>query len=224
MALVGALILGGCGGGGIVKTSQVRTFNGMANTTVDVYSVGENLASGLGFNQRTTYGSVNTVLASEIAAQETGTTSVLASISTGLTQDQNYTVFLTGTKGSSTAPPGFLITLDDVSAPISGNFRLRVVHVSPSIGNLDIYVTNTGVDISTVSPTFSNVSFGAIAGTTTFAAGAKQVRIVAAGTKSPLFFNLNPYNVTAGGVQTLAITDKPGALTTAVNGTLLVDR
>lgn len=223
-AILGLLTLSGCGGGGVTKTSQVRAFNGVADTTVDIFTVGDTLASGLGFNQRTSYRSVNTVFASEIAAQLTGSTSVLASISTSLAQDQNYTVFLKGTNSPTLVAPSFLVTQDDVSAPTSGNFRLRVVALSPTIGSIDVYVTDAGTDITTVSPTFSNVDFEEVAGSTTFPAGSKQVRVVAAGTKSPLFFNLNPYKVFAGGAQTLVITTKPGAAASAVNGIILVDR
>lgn len=59
----------------------------------------------------------------------------------------------------SSSPQSLTLT-DDNSAPTSGNAKLRLIHVSPSLGTADVYIVSPGTDINTVSPTISNFAFG----------------------------------------------------------------
>src|SRR5438045_8606419 len=57
--------------------------------------------------------------------------------------------------------PQSLVLTDDNSAPPSGDAKLRLINVAPSSGPTDVYVVAPGTDINTVSPTITNLAFGA---------------------------------------------------------------
>jgi len=91
-----------------------------------------------------------------------------------------YTVFAAG-KLAEIAP---LAIVEDNSVPAAGQLKLRVVHASPSAGNVDIYLTAPGADLAVATPALSNVAFRADSGVLPVNAGSYQVRITAAGSKT----------------------------------------
>ena len=56
-----------------------------------------------------------------------------------------------------------LVLTDDNSAPASGDFKIRIVNASPNLGPADVYIVTPGTALTTVSPTLSNLGFGATA-------------------------------------------------------------
>jgi hypothetical protein len=76
------------------------------------------------------------------------------------------------------------LVLTDRRRSIATEAQVRIVHTSPSAGNVDIYVTAPGVDIGPVSPTFANVAFKADTGFVSLAGGNYQVRVTPAGLKT----------------------------------------
>jgi len=78
------------------------------------------------------------------------------------------------------------LVLTDDRRSIATEARVRIVHGSPSAGNVDIYVAAPDTDISTISPTFANVPFKANTGYVGLTAATYEVSVTPAGAKSPV--------------------------------------
>ncbi|HEX6048651.1 MAG TPA: DUF4397 domain-containing protein, partial [Gemmatimonadaceae bacterium] len=78
-----------------------------------------------------------------LKVRATGTSMVVIDQTATLDQGAFYTVLATG-RVASIAP---IVLTDDQTNPASGNVRLRLVHASPTAGNVDIYVTAPAADI-----------------------------------------------------------------------------
>ncbi len=104
------------------------------------------------------------------------TATTIATIPLTIANAVDYTVYATGA-----APVTPFITSDTNSAPALGQVRVRVVHMAPSAGNVDVFVTAVGADLSLATPVLANVPVRASA-YLSVAAGTYQVRVVPAGT------------------------------------------
>lgn len=78
------------------------------------------------------------------------------------------------------------LVLTDDRRSIATEARVRIVHGSPSAGNVDIYVAAPGTDINTITPTFANVPFKANTGYVGLTAATYAVSVTPAGVKSPV--------------------------------------
>lgn len=105
-----------------------------------------------------------------------------------------------------------LAVLEDDARPLATAAKVRIVHASPSAGDVDIYVT-ANEDIADASPAFTSVPFSSPALSTTgyveLAEGSYYVTVTGAGTKvaaiGPLLLDLN-----AGQVATAIALDNSG--------------
>lgn len=127
-------------------------------------------------------------------------------IATGL----DYTVYATGGTGA-TAITSF-ITTDTNTAPVLGSVRVRVVHLAPTAGPVDIFVTVVGADLALATPTLANVPVRSAAYLPSVAAGTYQVRVVPAGTAPALraanvALNLASVALAANSARTLIAAD-----------------
>lgn len=102
-----------------------------------------------------------------------------------------------------------LVLVDDLRR-IATEARLRLVHTSPSAGDVDIYVVagGTGGNLDDVDPAFAGVPFLADTGYVPLAPGQYDVVITGAGSKVPA---LGPVTLTldGGGIYTAAAVDQP---------------
>ncbi|NJR72311.1 MAG: DUF4397 domain-containing protein [Gammaproteobacteria bacterium] len=80
-----------------------------------------------------------------------------------------------------------LIFVDDTSAPLTGQTKLRFVHAALNVDLFDIYITPFGADIVTATPRFTSLAFKSASATLQLNAGAYQVRATKAGTKVVIF-------------------------------------
>jgi hypothetical protein len=133
------------------------------------------------------------------------TTSVVIDANAPLVAGNAYTVLATG-RVANIAP---LILEDNLTNPAAGNIKLRLVHGSPTAGNVDIYVTAPTADLATTQPTLSNVAFRAASAYLEVPAGTYRVRITTTGTKT-VAIDVNNVTLTAGQIRTAVAVDAPG--------------
>jgi hypothetical protein len=153
-----------------------------------------------------------------LKVRATGTTTVVIDQTATLDQGSAYTVIATG-RVASIAP---LVLTDDQTNPAAGNVRVRLVHASPTAGNVDIYVTGPTADITTATPTLANVGFRVASNYLEVPAGTYRVRVTPAGTKT-VAIDVNHVALTAGQVRTAVAVDAPGG-GAPLGAILLADR
>lgn len=116
-----------------------------------------------------------------LVLKRTADTSVtLATINFTVTAGQDRTIYATGGTGGGTVTN--FITNDDNAAPAAGQTRVRVVHLSPTAGAVDVFVTSTTQDLATATPTLAGVTVQTASGYLSVAAGTYRIRLVPAGT------------------------------------------
>ena len=103
---------------------------------------------------------------------------------------------------------GVLVTADH-RRRVATEAKLRIIHGSPSAGNVDVYLTATGAGIAAATPVYANVPFEGDTGFVGFTAGTYDVTITPAGSKTPA---IGPVNVTLAnsGVYTAVARDAAG--------------
>lgn len=130
-----------------------------------------------------------TVLYSSILAGDrtvvlkgTADTSVtVASLTFTVGEGQDRTLFAIGGAGA-TPVTAFVTTDDNATPPAAGQTRVRIVHLSPSAGNVDIFVTAVGADLATATPSATNVAYQGVTPYLALPSGTYQIRAVPAGT------------------------------------------
>lgn len=84
--------------------------------------------------------------------------------------------------GVGNSPITAFVTTDTNPAAAATQTRVRVVHLSPTAGSVDVFVTAPGADLAAATPTLTNVAYRGVSGYLTVNAGTYQVRVVPAGT------------------------------------------
>ena len=173
---VAALTIFGCGGlnGGTSET-KLRVVHASPNApNVDVVVGGAVAFSNVPYFSE----GVKTIAAgtTQIRVRATGTTTDVINASPALTTG-NLTTVLAVNNLASIEP---LVVTEPDLGPGFGQARLRLVHASPSTGNVDIYITSPTATLPT-TPTLANVPFKGVSGALTVASGNYRVRITPAG-------------------------------------------
>lgn len=109
------------------------------------------------------------------------TNTVVGTIAVTIAEGQDRTVYAIGGTGGS-AITSYVTTDDNALPTVATQGKLRVVHLSPTAGALDVFVTATGADLATATPTLTNVTNQSASAYITLNAGTYQVRTVPAGT------------------------------------------
>jgi hypothetical protein len=101
------------------------------------------------------------------------------------------------------------LVLTDDRRSIATEARVRIVHASPTAGNVDIYVAAPGTDVNLISPTFANVAFKANTGYVGLNGATYEVSVTPTGLKAPIaiFATLAIAN---GDIFTVIARDAPG--------------
>jgi hypothetical protein len=133
--------------------------------------------------------------------KRTADTSVtVATLNFTVVDGQDYTVYAIG-GASNSAITGF-VTTDDNPVAASNQTRLRVVHLSPTAGNLDIFLTAPNANLAAATPTLANVAYRSASAYLLMTPGTYQFRAVPAGTAPALRatnVSINLASVTLGG-------------------------
>ena len=126
-----------------------------------------------------------------------------------------YSVYATDVLSAITP----LVLVDD-NRPVATEAKVRIVHLAPGAGLVDIYVTAPGADIGVAEPAITGFEFGAETGYLSLAAGSYDVTVTAAGTKTAA---IGPATLALenGGVYTVAARDATGG--GAPFGVILLD-
>jgi hypothetical protein len=86
-----------------------------------------------------------------------------------------------------TGAPRALLLSDAVELPGGGNVKLRLVNATVEQQAIDVYVTNPGQDLETVTPTIANIASGSASEFIERNAGSSEVRVTRSGTKTVLY-------------------------------------
>jgi len=108
------------------------------------------------------------------------TTVTVATFAFTVVEGRDQSLYAVGGTGGS-AITAFVTTDTNPAAPAT-QARVRVVHLSPTAGSVDVFVTAPGADLATATPTLSNVAYRGVSGYLVLNAGTYQVRAVPAGT------------------------------------------
>lgn len=116
-----------------------------------------------------------------LVIKRTADTSVtLATINFTVTASQDRTIYATG--GTGGAAVTNFITNDDNPVPPAGQARVRLVHLSPSAGVVDVFITSTTQDLSTATPTVGSIGPPDRSPYQILPAGTYRIRLVPTGT------------------------------------------
>jgi hypothetical protein len=101
------------------------------------------------------------------------------------------------------------LVLTDDRRRVATQARVRIVHASPSAGNVDLYVLAPGTALESATPAFTNVAFKADTGYVNLAAGTYEVSVTPTASKTAA---IGPVSITLenGGVYTVAARDAAG--------------
>lgn len=115
-----------------------------------------------------------------VARRTADTTATVLSGTVTIVENADFTVYAIG--GAGATPITNFVTRDTNTVPAAGQARVRVVHLSPTAGTVDIFVTAPGADLALATPTLAAVPYQRVSGYLSVAAGTYQIRVVPAGT------------------------------------------
>ena len=209
LSLLAILMASGCGSGSSTKLRVVNASPNQGN--LDVLLDGKSVATMLGYINATDYLST-TSGSRHLQLEQTGTTTIAMDRTIALGSGTDTTFILTNTINNL----GELTLTDEITAPTGG--ELRLVHVAPGLGAVDVYVLSEGIDINNISsPTISNFSFQTVSNYLTLPVGSYHVYFTPLGNKSFAYISAGPISLTAGQVRTvLALNDPSGIGYTSV--------
>ena len=116
-----------------------------------------------------------------LVLKRTADTSVtVASFTFNIVEGQDKSIYAIG--GAAGSAITQFATVDTNPAPAATQARVRLVHLSPTAGSVDVFVTSVGADLAAATPTLSNVAYRAVSAYLTLAPGTYQIRAVPAGT------------------------------------------
>ena len=159
--------------------ANVRVANAIPNAAAINVTVGGNPAfSGLTFETLTGYQSYDNTTTT-FSVSLVGSSTPFLTSSYALAGEQSYTLVTYGPLNS----PATLMLQDTSVSPGDGKFQLVVANVAPGVGAIDVYLYPPGTDITNVSPTFTNVTYGTTGVVGNFSTGTYTMTGTLTGTK-----------------------------------------
>lgn len=202
------LSIAGCGGGG---STRFRLMNAVPDeASLDVLLDNTSISSDLAYGTSTGYQSINSG-SHQVAIEPAGASNTLLQQSISLASGSDTTVIASNFSSNIAN----LVLTDDNSATTSGDFKIRIVNAAPGLGPADVYIVAPATDLNTVSPTVSNLAFGAAAGYQSLTAGSYEVVLTPVGEK---FAAVDTGSLTfaAGQVRTFVGLNSPSGFTDTI--------
>ncbi len=198
-----AALAPGCGGGGPTSLlsqggkdyGAIRFINASPNAPgLDAYLRGNEYAHDIVYAQASEYVPVKTGQP-YAEFKVTGTDQTVAEAGIGIAKKGNFTLIAV----NPASEMGTLFVSDDYEAPAKGNARLRLLHVAPGAGTVDVYITAPGASIAGIEPTVADLAYLGSSGYLEAPAATYQLRICPAGTKT-VAIDSGPVALAAGQV------------------------
>lgn len=178
--------------------------------SLDVLLDNTSISSDLAYGTSTGYQSINSG-SHQVAIEPAGASNTLLQQSISLASGSDTTVIASNFSSNIAN----LVLTDDNSATTSGDFKIRIVNAAPGLGPADVYIVAPATDLNTVSPTVSNLAFGAAAGYQSLTAGSYEVVLTPVGEK---FAAVDTGSLTfaAGQVRTFVGLNSPSGFTDTI--------
>jgi len=185
--------------GGSTSGSQLRVLQASPNqpTTVNILFDNNTISSNLSYASNTGYLSVGSG-AHTFSVTQTGSPTPFISQSITLGTDSETTIILSNFAANVTAE----IYADNNVAPPSGEFSIRVINSSPTMGACDVYIVPAGTSLGGTSPNYSSLLFEQATTYLPFAAGSYEIYLTAPNTKS-VYVDTGQISFTAGQNRTI---------------------
>lgn len=203
-ALGSSLPLVACGGGS-EDQAAIRFVNATVDyATADFWVGDETAIAGLANGGASSgYGSEDSGTL-QVSLHAAGSSSAVYSASRDFATDSSTSVIAYGSLATSLT---FRFLDESNAAAASGTFNVRALHVAPSLGGLDIYITNTS-SLSGLSPTLSVSAYGELSSFVNLGSGTYRVRITKTGDQSSVLFDYTA-GLTIGGATVLTLAIAP---------------
>jgi hypothetical protein len=172
------LVIAGCGGGGSTRLRFMNAVPDEAN--LEVLVNGTSVSNNVAYGTTNGYQSVKSG-SQQVVIEPSGSTTALVTQSISFPSGADTTVIASNFSSNISA---FVLT-DDNSAPVSGNFKLRIVNSAPGLGPADVYIVAPLTDLNTVSPTITSLAFNSASGYQSLTGGSYEIVLTAAGQKFP---------------------------------------
>jgi len=177
-----AFLLAGCSKSSN-DSANVRVLNliqGATGVTVDV--------SGTTVLSNGTFETIGNFVSTGVGNQEfkvtvPGSTGTLIDTIFGLAGAIDYTYVMTGTPGAAAA----VLVADPYGSPGGNTFAVRVLNMSLTDQNIDLYLTAPGADIGAATAVISNATYATVTSFLNTNAGNLEVRLTPTGTKTVLY-------------------------------------
>lgn len=204
LAAMTLLAVSGCGGHESAESASIRVLHASPNApNVDVLFDNDTVLTNVAY----TAGATRSVDAGvrRVRVNATGTTTTVIDANVTLSRGTATTVLAVNNLANIEA----LVINDEDSGPGIGQTRLRLVHASPSTGNVDIYISGP-TDALPATPTLANIPFKAVSNPLTVAAGSYRVRITPAGNRNVVAIDTGALALASNSVNLALALDSPG--------------
>jgi hypothetical protein len=195
----------GGGGTGVANRAGVRAVHAVPDAqAVDVLVDGVELRRGANLTYRgvtdlTAVDAGERTVRVELASNGAAVFEQQAALTTGV----DYTLVATGSATAASVTP--IIATYGRVAPPSGQVQIRVIHASPSIGAVDVYVTAPNAPLTDADREFPGREYTTVSDYLTFPAGRYQLRVTSANNPAGGQVNSEPVSLGANKIYTFVI-------------------
>jgi hypothetical protein len=206
-AVATMVLLGGCGSGNNDK-AQLRIAHAAFGAPAVNATVGSDLISTLSYKQATSYFERkvgNNALLINVASSGANIASLSPNLP--LEKDKRYSAVAIGSLAANTLEA--LLVIDAADAPAANQLKLRLIHASPAVGAVDVYLTAPTIDLLVATPAasfqYKDIVPANGANALQVVAGNYRVRLTPKGSKQVVFDSGTLALAAAADLQLLAV-------------------